>query len=59
VAKDVNLVAVRVLNCDGGGTIAGVISGIDWITANHVPRSMANASLTAFTSTAPRPGRRR
>ncbi|SDF66579.1 Serine protease, subtilisin family [Lentzea fradiae] len=32
VAKDVKLVAVRVLNCSGSGTFAGVIAGIDWVT---------------------------
>ncbi|MEU7479336.1 S8 family serine peptidase [Lentzea sp. NPDC042327] len=34
VAKDVKLVAVRVLNCAGSGTFAGVIAGIDWVTAD-------------------------
>ncbi|KOV85666.1 S8 family peptidase [Nocardia sp. NRRL S-836] len=34
VAKDVKLVAVRVLNCSGSGTFAGVIAGIDWVTAD-------------------------
>ncbi|HSM34936.1 MAG TPA: S8 family peptidase [Longimicrobiales bacterium] len=33
VAKDVDLVAVRVLDCAGSGTIAGVIAGLDWILA--------------------------
>ena len=31
VAKDVTLVAVRVLDCDGSGTWSGVIAGIDWV----------------------------
>ena len=35
VAKGVTLVAVRVLNCSGSGTTAGVIAGIDWVTGNH------------------------
>ncbi len=35
VAKAVNLVAVRVLNCNGSGTWSGVIAGIDWVTGNH------------------------
>ena len=34
VAKDVKLVAVRVLNCAGSGTFAGVIAGIDWVTTD-------------------------
>jgi aqualysin 1 len=34
VAKDVALVAVRVLDCSGSGTTSGVIAGVDWVTAN-------------------------
>ncbi|HVG37742.1 MAG TPA: S8 family serine peptidase, partial [Pyrinomonadaceae bacterium] len=34
VAKSVNLVAVRVLNCSGSGSDSGVIAGIDWVTSN-------------------------
>ncbi len=45
VAKQVSLVAVRVLNCVGGGTIAGVIAGVDWVTANAVHPAVANMSL--------------
>jgi subtilisin family serine protease len=47
VAKDVRLVGVRVLDCAGSGTYAGVIAGIDWVTADHaagVP-AVANMSL--------------
>ena len=36
VAKNVNLVAVRVLDCTGAGTTSGVIAGIDWAVADHV-----------------------
>ena len=45
VAKGVTLVAVRVLDCGGNGTTAQVIAGIDWVTANHAARSVANMSL--------------
>ena len=45
VAKDVTLVAVRVLNCAGNGSFAGVIQGIDWVTANAVSPAVANMSL--------------
>lgn len=45
VAKNVNLVAVRVLNCQGSGTTSGVIAGIDWVTANRVSPAAANMSL--------------
>ena len=36
VAKDVSLVAVRVLDCLGSGTTSGVIAGINWAIADHV-----------------------
>jgi subtilisin family serine protease len=48
VAKDVALVAVRVLDCNGSGTTSGVIAGIDWVTADYGRQSqpaVANMSL--------------
>ncbi|MER7106223.1 S8 family peptidase [Streptomyces sp. NPDC000229] len=45
VAKAAKLVAVRVLDCNGSGTIAGVIAGVDWVTANAVKPAVANMSL--------------
>ncbi|MGQ0562835.1 MAG: S8 family peptidase, partial [Gemmatimonadota bacterium] len=45
VAKDVSIVAVRVLNCAGSGSFAQVIAGIDWVTANHIKPAVANMSL--------------
>ncbi|HYH82909.1 MAG TPA: S8 family peptidase [Longimicrobium sp.] len=45
VAKAVNLISVRVLDCYGYGTTSGVIAGVDWVTANHVGPSVANMSL--------------
>ncbi|MFI2210972.1 S8 family peptidase [Streptomyces sp. NPDC020141] len=45
VAKNVNLIAVRVLNCQGSGTNAGVIAGVDWVTANARKPAVANMSL--------------
>ena len=48
VAKGVKLVAVRVLNCQGSGTLAGVAGGIDWVTSNHTSGpAVANMSLGA------------
>jgi hypothetical protein len=32
VAKDVKLVSVRVLNCQGSGTYSAILAGINWIT---------------------------
>jgi subtilisin family serine protease len=45
VAKNTQLVAVRVLNCQGSGTNSGVIAGVDWVTANHIKPAVANMSL--------------
>jgi subtilisin family serine protease len=46
VAKGVHLIAVRVLNNSGSGTYSQVISGIDWVTANHTTTpAVANMSL--------------
>ena len=54
VAKGVTLVGVRVLNCSGSGTTAGVIAGIDWVTGNHLPGqpAVANMSLGGGASSA-------
>jgi subtilisin family serine protease len=46
VAKGVRLVAVRVLDCAGGGTVSGVIAGIDWVTADHADGAPAVANLS-------------
>jgi subtilisin family serine protease len=45
VAKKVALISVRVLDCRGSGSYSGIIAGIDWVTANHVARSVVNMSL--------------
>ncbi|MET8356262.1 S8 family serine peptidase [Micromonospora sp. NPDC005171] len=45
VAKAVKLVGVRVLDCEGNGTYADVLAGIDWVTANAVKPAVANMSL--------------
>ena len=45
IAKSVQLVGVRVLDCNGSGTWSGVIAGIDWVTGNHVAPAVANMSL--------------
>ena len=46
VAKAVSLVAVRVLNCAGAGANAGVIAGIDWVTAHHQSGAPAVANMS-------------
>lgn len=49
VAKEVDLVAVRVLDCGGSGTTSQVLAGIDWVTDDHVngrkSPAVANMSL--------------
>ena len=54
VAKNVTLVAVRVLDSSGSGTNSGVISGVDWVTSDHQPGqpAVANMSLGGGASTA-------
>ncbi|WP_222193498.1 S8 family peptidase [Modestobacter italicus] len=54
VAKGARLVAVRVLDCAGSGSNAGVIAGIDWVTAHHTAGApaVANMSLGGGISTA-------
>ncbi|WP_326551782.1 S8 family serine peptidase [Micromonospora sp. NBC_01813] len=50
VAKDVQLRDVRVLDCFNGGTNANLIEGLDWVTINAGPRSVANLSLGGYGS---------
>jgi len=52
VAKAAKIVGVRVLDNSGSGTTAGVVAGIDWVTANHSGPSVANMSLGGSASTA-------
>ncbi|HBA87794.1 MAG TPA: serine protease [Geobacter sp.] len=54
VAKDVTLVAVRVLDCSGSGTVSGVVSGVDWVTGHKkaLAPAVANMSLGGRSSTA-------
>jgi len=46
VAKNVTLHAVRVLNCNGSGTFSSLLSGIDWVTLNHISPAVANISIS-------------
>jgi serine protease len=41
VARDARLHSVRVLNCNGSGTVSGIIAGVDWVTANHIKPAVA------------------
>jgi len=51
IAKGVTIHPVRVLGCDGSGTNAGVIAGMDWVAQNHVKPAVANMSLGGGAST--------
>src|SRR5262245_13316205 len=46
VAKNVTLVAVRVLDCQGNGTFEQVIAGVDWVTGNHLAGQLAVANMS-------------
>ena len=46
IAKNVSLVAVRVLDCGGSGSWSGVVAGIDWAAANHLPGTPATANMS-------------
>jgi subtilisin family serine protease len=45
VAKQAKVVAVRVLDDNGAGTLSQVIAGIDWVTKNARKPAVANMSL--------------
>ena len=52
VAKSALLRGVRVLDCNGSGSTSGVISGVDWVTSNHISPAVANMSLGGGVSSA-------
>lgn len=52
VAKAVDLVAVRVLNCENRGTTADVLAGYDWVAKNAVAPAVANVSIGGSVSDA-------
>ena len=56
IAKEVRLVAVRVLDCNGSGTTSGVIAGIDYVAGRKAASPgtpmVANMSLGGGASTA-------
>lgn len=52
VAKNVNLIPVRVLGCNGSGSNSGVIDGVDYVAQVASGPSVANMSLGGGNSTA-------
>jgi subtilisin family serine protease len=45
VAKGLQLVAVRVLDCQGSGFYSGIMAGIDWVTGHANRPAVANMSI--------------
>ncbi len=45
VAKAVQLVSVRVLNCSGSGSTSGIIAALDWVRVHAIKPAVANMSL--------------
>ncbi|MBB5803363.1 subtilisin family serine protease [Saccharothrix ecbatanensis] len=45
IAKNVNLVSVRALNCAGSGSYDQIIAAIDWVTKNAPQAAVGNMSL--------------
>lgn len=52
VAKDVTLVPVRVLECNGGGFVSSIIAGVDWVAAHRKLPAVANMSTSGTPSDA-------
>ncbi len=51
VAKHVNLVPVRVLDCEGSGYKSSTIAGLDWIGADNKSPAVVNLSLGGSANT--------
>jgi subtilisin family serine protease len=55
VAKSATLVPVRVLDCNGSGTVSTVIAGLDWVLQDHAQSpgpAVVNMSLAGDASSA-------
>ncbi|MEU6075411.1 S8 family peptidase [Micromonospora sp. NPDC047074] len=52
VAKDVKLVAVRVIACVRPSTVSEVIAGVNWVAANAVKPAVATLAVNTSASTA-------
>ncbi len=53
VAPRATVVPIRVLDCSGSGSTAGVIAGIDWMIAHHTAGTPAVANLSLGGSYSP------
>ena len=45
VAKNVNLVSVRVFGCNNGTPVSRVLAAVEWVTANAIKPAVVNMSL--------------
>jgi subtilisin family serine protease len=52
VAKGVQLRGVRVMDCNGSGSFAQIIAGVDWVRLNRTNPAVANLSLGGGLSSA-------
>ncbi len=52
IAKAATVHGIRVLDCQGAGSTASVIAGIDWVATNHQAPAVANLSLGGGNSAA-------
>ncbi|MCA1842282.1 MAG: S8 family peptidase [Actinobacteria bacterium] len=46
VAKNVSIVSVRVLDCDGSGYISDIVNGINWMIGDHAAGTAAVANMS-------------
>ncbi len=46
VAKKATVVPVRVLDCNGAGSLSAVIAGLDWVAGHHAPGAPAVANVS-------------
>src|SRR5262249_31255309 len=53
VAKQVTIVPIKVLGCDGSGPDAAVVGGINWAIADHVAGTPAVANMSFSSSPKP------
>ncbi|MEQ1546707.1 S8 family serine peptidase [Methyloglobulus sp.] len=49
IATEVTLIPVRVLGCDGFGSVESITHGVEWVTNNARYPAVANMSLTTST----------
>lgn len=45
IAKAASIVPVRVLGCNGSGTMSGVLAGLEWVAVNAARPAVVNMSL--------------